>query len=151
MQQHCAIGEAILRGETKSGRMAREVVNPDALVGGSGDDSVLSVAATIALTHHEKWNGGGYPLGLKRDQIPLATRITTIADVFDGIVSERPYHPPHPVETAVRWISDLSGQYFDPTVVDAFMQALPRIVEIHQTLRSDAAADSVIAEAQILA
>ncbi len=85
---------------------------------------LLKMAETIALTHHEKYNGRGYPMRLKGEQIPLVGRIAAVADVFDALTSKRPYKLPWPVEEAVKLIKEEAGKHFDPQVVDAFLQGL---------------------------
>jgi putative two-component system response regulator len=88
----------------------------------SGSDfPTLHQAETIAATHHESWDGAGYPNGLAGDAIPLAGRLAAVADVFDALVHERPYKAAWPVETAVAEISKLSGVQFDPQVAEAFL------------------------------
>jgi putative two-component system response regulator len=81
---------------------------------------VLQMAEEIALTHHEQWEGGGYPRGLRAEEIPLAGRITTIADVFDGLTHERPYKPAWPLDRTLAEIDRLTGTHFDPEVAAAF-------------------------------
>ena len=83
--------------------------------------SVLQMAEEIALTHHEKWDGGGYSPGLKGEAIPLAGRIVAVADVFDALTHERPYKKAWPVADAVAEIQAQSGRHFDPAVVEAFL------------------------------
>ncbi|MBI4284535.1 MAG: HD domain-containing protein [Chloroflexi bacterium] len=81
---------------------------------------ILKMAHTIAATHHEKWDGTGYPHGLKGEEIPFAGRIASIADVFDVLTWERPYKRPVPLEKAFATIKEGRGSHFDPAVVDAF-------------------------------
>jgi putative two-component system response regulator len=90
----------------------------------SGSSSkILQVAEEIALYHHENWDGTGYTPGLAGKGIPLVGRIVAVADVFDALISERPYKPAWPVDTALTWITEQSGKKFDPEVVEAFMYA----------------------------
>lgn len=126
-----AIGDRILR---KTGMLTDEEralmeqhtdIGRD-LLGGSGSD-LLELAATIAWTHHERWNGSGYPRGLEGDAIPLAGRIVAVADVFDALSSDRPYRPRLSVAEARAWILDGSGRAFDPDVVDAFVRSLEAV------------------------
>jgi putative two-component system response regulator len=90
------------------------------LLGGSGNE-LLDLAATIAWTHHERWDGGGYPRGLRGDEIPLEGRIVAIADVFDAVTSDRPYSAARSVDEAIAVIASQRGTGFDPDVVDAFI------------------------------
>jgi putative two-component system response regulator len=82
----------------------------------------LLAAIEIAHFHHEKWDGSGYPQGLKGDAIPLAARLMALADVFDALISRRVYKPPYPVEEAVDIILQGRGTHFDPELVDAFVE-----------------------------
>jgi putative two-component system response regulator len=83
---------------------------------------------TIALTHHERWDGTGYPNGLAGEAIPLVGRIAAVCDVFDALLSSRPYKEPWPLERALAEIESSSGSHFDPAVVEAFM---PIAVQVH--------------------
>jgi len=86
-----------------------------------GEDSFLQYARKIAYTHQEKWDGSGYPQGLKGDDIPLPGRLMALADVYDALISKRVYKPPFPHEKAVEIIVEGKGKHFDPDVVDAFL------------------------------
>ena len=97
----------------------------------SGDDSaLLQLASLIALTHHEKWDGTGYPNGLAGEAIPQAGRIVAVADVFDALTSTRPYKRAWPVEEAVAFLREQSGSHFDPEVVEHFLRRLPEVLAI---------------------
>lgn len=98
---------------------------------------LLQTAAQIALSHHEKFDGNGYPYGLKGDAIPLCGRICAVSDVFDALTSERPYKHAWPVEEAIDEIDRLSGSHFDPQLVEAFHVALPKILDIKQCYRDE--------------
>lgn len=99
----------------------------------SGDDSdLLIMARDIAITHHEKWDGSGYPNGLKGEKIPLVGRITAIADVFDALTSVRPYKKAWPISEAVEYIKGESGKHFDPYLVERFIENLPAIEKIKE-------------------
>jgi putative nucleotidyltransferase with HDIG domain len=87
----------------------------------NGRFSVLHLARTIALSHHERWDGSGYPYGLSGDNIPLVGQITAVADVFDALTHERPYKPAWSIDAAVTEIAKNGGGDFDPKVVDAFL------------------------------
>ncbi len=91
---------------------------------------IITMAAKIALTHHEKWDGTGYPLGLSGEDIPLAGRITAVADVFDALSSKRPYKPAFPQEKCFAIIQEGSGTHFDPKVAEAFLACREAIVEV---------------------
>ena len=93
------------------------------LVRGSSS-SILDMAATIALSHQEKWDGSGYPRGLAGEEIPIEGRIVAVADVFDALTSDRVYRKAFPVEEAVRMMREERGHHFDPVVLDAFMEVL---------------------------
>jgi putative two-component system response regulator len=99
----------------------------------AGDSSeLMEMARAIALTHHEKWDGTGYPAGLQGEAIPLVGRIAAIADVFDALTSERPYKRAWPLEQAMAYLREHSGRHFDPTLVALFERELPRILQILQ-------------------
>jgi len=87
-----------------------------------GDRAFLQYAADIAYTHHEKWDGSGYPQGLKGDDIPLAGRLMALADVYDALISRRVYKAPYPHEKAVEMIVRGSGGHFDPLLVEVFLR-----------------------------
>jgi putative methionine-R-sulfoxide reductase with GAF domain len=88
------------------------------------DNELLRLAATIALRHHEKWDGSGYPGGLAGEDIPLEGRITALADVFDALTSKRVYKPAFPPRESIETIKSESGKHFDPRVVQAFLRGL---------------------------
>lgn len=116
-----------------------EVMKTHAMIGAEilGDHAspLMQMARQVAMTHHEKWDGSGYPKGLKGEEIPLVGRVTAVADVFDALTSERPYKKGWPIEEATQFIKDQSGSHFDPTVVEKFCEHLDKIVEIRQTHR----------------
>jgi len=87
-----------------------------------GEDSFLRHAREIAYTHQEKWDGSGYPSGLKGDEIPIPGRLMALADVYDALISKRVYKPPFPHEKAVEIIAEGKGKHFDPDIVDAFIE-----------------------------
>ena len=88
------------------------------------------MARRIALTHHERWDGNGYPLGLAGTDIPLEGRITAVADVFDALSSKRPYKPPFPLGKCFAILEEGRGTHFDPNVLDAFMARRDDIVQV---------------------
>ncbi|MDR5900360.1 response regulator [Halomonas vilamensis] len=101
-----------------------------------GDDSdLMRLAQDIALTHHEKWDGTGYPHGTAGEAIPLSGRIAAISDVFDALTSPRPYKRAWSVDEALTLIKENRGKHFDPTVVEAFFNVLPDILEVREHYR----------------
>ncbi|GAB4234502.1 MAG: hypothetical protein OHK0028_10750 [Deltaproteobacteria bacterium] len=93
-----------------------------------GEDAFFQIADDLVRTHHERWNGAGYPLGLKGDAIPLPGRLMALADAYDAIISPRVYKPGHSHDEAVRMLAEKRGTHFDPAVVDAFL-------EVHREFR----------------
>jgi adenylate cyclase len=92
---------------------------------GTTDDPILAMAKDIVYTHHERWDGTGYPRGLFRDQIPIPGRLVALVDVYDALVTQRVYRQPMPPEAAINLIVAGSGTLFDPAVVEAFLQVVP--------------------------
>jgi putative two-component system response regulator len=97
----------------------------------------VRMGAMIAMTHHEKWDGSGYPKGLRAKQIPLAGRITALADVFDALTSERPYKEAFSTDHANGIIEQGRGNHFDPEVVDAFFSIQDEILAIKAKYKDD--------------
>jgi len=118
-QRHAQMGHDILRGSISR---------------------FVQLAATIALHHHERWDGGGYPHGLAREAIPQPARIVAVADVFDAMTSDRPWRKAHPVDEVVAHIDAQRARAFDPEIVDAFHRAMPRILEIRRAFTGPAVA-----------
>jgi putative two-component system response regulator len=136
-----AVPDAIL---TKPGPLTeseREVMQRHAAVGArmlAGSRApVMRMAEQIALTHHERWDGTGYPAGLAGESIPLAGRICAVCDVFDALRSERPYKEPWPLQDALDELARERGRHFDPEVVDAFLGMVddldPILLAAHET------------------
>lgn len=111
MKQHSTIGHQILSGS---------------------DSSLLQMAAEIALSHHEKFDGSGYPAGLAGTSIPLPGRIVAVADVFDALTSARPYKKAWEMEQAVAFLKDNRNSHFDPDCVDALLGRLTEVEEIRR-------------------
>jgi len=113
-----------------------ETMKTHAIIGAKlldGDDSnLMNMAKEIALSHHEKWDGSGYPNGLAGEAIPQSGRIAALADVFDALTSERPYKKAWTVEAAVELIKENSGKHFDPELVEVFLEQLPNILLIRE-------------------
>ncbi len=97
---------------------------------GSHAAHVLQVARSIALAHHEKWDGSGYPYGLAGETIPLEARICAIVDVFDALTSTRPYKKPWTSADAIAHIQSQAGQHFEPRLVELFVALLPQLLPI---------------------
>jgi putative two-component system response regulator len=114
MKSHCHVGARILE---------------------DSDSKLLKFSAIIAKTHHEKWNGNGYPQGLTKSEIPLEGRIVAVADVFDALTSVRPYKKAWDVEKTVNHIKEESGEHFDPNVVAAFVSVLPEILDVKDSFK----------------
>jgi len=115
---------------TKPGRLNTaewEIMKTHAKIGyellSFSDHPILKMAADVALHHHEKWDGTGYPDGISGEKISLSARIVAVADVFDALTSDRPYKKAWPVDVAFKAIEEDSGSHFDPTVVSAFLSA----------------------------
>jgi putative two-component system response regulator len=117
MKQHAAIGHAVLR---------------------TSQSPLLQVAAEIAHTHHEKFDGSGYPRGLRGTEIPLFGRIVAVADVFDALTSERPYKRAWSVEQAVAMLREGSGTHFDPDCTRAFLEDFDKVVTIQNRFTDEA-------------
>jgi putative two-component system response regulator len=109
MKMHTTIGAEILKGSTTD---------------------FLKLGGVIALTHHEKWDGSGYPRGMAGAKIPLAGCITAVADVFDALTTKRPYKEPFPIEEAFAIIREGRGKHFHPEVTDAFFSITDEVLRI---------------------
>jgi adenylate cyclase len=97
---------------------------------GAGDDDILAMAKDIVYTHHERWDGQGYPRGLKGEQIPIPGRVMAVVDVYDALTTPRCYRGPMSHERAVELIMNGEGSHFDPAVVDAFRQTAPLLYRV---------------------
>lgn len=97
----------------------------------------ITLGAEIALSHHEKYDGSGYPNGLEGENIPLAGRIVAVADVYDALTTRRPYKEAWPVDDAVDYIRNASGTHLDPQVVEAFLNNLEEVINIQSRLSDD--------------
>ena len=140
IKKHCALGRqiiepisdkdwAMLKTHTRRGESLLHV----------SSSPLLMLAARIAQTHHEKWDGSGYPLGLSGEDIPLEGRIVAVADVYDALSSTRPYKKPFSREKCFEILKDGRGSHFDPAVVDAFMQRSGEIIETQLVLMDEEA------------
>ncbi len=113
-----------------------EIMKQHALYGaeiiGNHPSALLQLAKEVALTHHERWDGTGYPNGLAADAIPLSGRIVAIADVYDALTSDRPYKTAWPEQQAVGYLQEQAGRHFDPDLIQHFIRCLPQIRQIQQ-------------------
>jgi putative two-component system response regulator len=116
MKKHTTIGADILKGS---------------------NIGFVRMGETIALTHHERWDGSGYPYGLKGRRIPLAGRIVALADVFDAMTSKRPYKEAFSIEKANGIIFEERGRHFDPDIVDTFFSVQDAIIRIREAYQDD--------------
>jgi putative two-component system response regulator len=132
------IPDSILLKPGKLTNQEFDIIKSHTTIGGKiliqSNAKVLQTAYDIALTHHEKWNGQGYPRGLKKDQIPLVGRIVGIADVFDALTSNRPYKEAYPVEVACEIIKKERENHFDPNMVDIFLDNIDDIIAIKNSM-----------------
>ena len=120
MQQHASIGNQILAGS---------------------DSPLIGLAASIALSHHEKYDGTGYPNGTAGDEIPLPARIAAIADVFDALTTNRVYRRAFPVGVAAEMMKAESGSHFDPELLDVFWSVMPDVLEVMDENASEGLAE----------
>lgn len=107
------------------------------IIGDCGDSVLLNVAKSVSLTHHEKWDGTGYPKGLAGEDIPIEGRICAIADVFDALTSKRPYKEAWSIEATVDFLKSQKGKHFEPRLVDLMIEILPKILEIRATFKDE--------------
>jgi len=122
MQSHTEIGFEILR---------------------QSEAPLFQLAAQIALYHHERWDGSGYPMGLAGEAIPESARIVAVADVFDALSMRRSYKEAWPLNQVLKFLQDSAGAHFEPRIVQAFMEALPDILKIKRDWESrDSTTDS---------
>ncbi|TFH93118.1 response regulator [Vibrio ouci] len=135
------IPDAVLRKPGKLDKDEWEVMQTHVQIGAdiidNGDSLLLQMAQEIALYHHEKWDGSGYPHGLKGEEIPLSARIVAIADVFDALTSERPYKKAWPTEKAIALLEEEAGSHFDPTLVPIFIDQLDQLLEIKESFKDE--------------
>ena len=138
MKRHCALGRQIIEPISEK---EWNILKTHTRIGESmlhvRSSSLLMLAARIAQTHHERWDGKGYPLGLLGEDIPLEGRIVAVADVFDALSSKRPYKDPFPREKCFEILREGRGTQFDPAVIDAFFDCSSEIVEIQLLLMDE--------------
>lgn len=123
--------EIMKRHASDGGNIIRETF------GNLGNKEYCQIAYEVSRYHHEKWNGNGYPDGLKRNEIPLCARIMAIADVFDAVSERRCYRDSMPIEQCFEIIAQGSGQDFDPIIAETFLNAREKVVKIHDEFIKD--------------
>ncbi len=130
------IPDRILQKQAKLEPDEWEIMKKHTIIGSQimegSDAEFIKLGESIALTHHEIWDGSGYPKGLKGKAIPLAGRITAVADVFDALTSKRPYKRPFSLEKSFTIIKEGKGSHFDPKVVSAFFSIEKEIISIKE-------------------
>jgi putative two-component system response regulator len=135
MQKHCGFGKKIVEClPDRDAQLIRRHSELGARILETGRSPILEMAKRIALTHHERWDGSGYPLGLSGEDIPLEGRITAVADVFDALSSKRKYKPAFPLVKCFQILEDGRGTQFDPAVLDAFFACRDQIVDVQIAL-----------------
>jgi putative two-component system response regulator len=131
IQKHCGFGKRIFESLTEpEWSIWRKHAELGQRILGDCLSPVLEMAAQIALTHHERWDGTGYPIGLAGEDIPLVGRVTAVADVFDALSTKRTYKPAFPLEKCFAILTEGRGTHFDPQVLDAFFAAREQIVAV---------------------
>ena len=133
MEGHCRIGWEVLRLDVGTGAspFVNTILSPPPNAGpATPANDVMSMAADIALHHHERWDGTGYPTGARQSDIPIEARIVAVADVFEALCHARPYKPAFTVDRAVATIEEGAGTHFDPTAVAAFLRAVPAVLQV---------------------
>ncbi|MDA0226145.1 MAG: HD domain-containing protein, partial [Proteobacteria bacterium] len=132
------VPESILRSTEKLSEREWEQMRKHPEIGaeiiGEHRDPLLAIARAIALCHHERWDGSGYPRGLKGAAIPWAARVASVADAFEAMTATLRHREPMPLVAAARIIAAESGKQFDPAIVQAFGKALPKLVAVHKSV-----------------
>jgi putative two-component system response regulator len=141
-----AVPEAILRKPAELDTNEWKVMRQHSMIGSrileNSSSQILQAGRVIALNHHERWDGRGYPSGLAGSDIPLWGRICAVADVFDAVTSERPYKPAFPNDEALRILRDGKGKHFDPRVIDVFFECLEDILAIQAKYKDEGGKDA---------
>ncbi len=149
MRRHCRIGAKILAEETAvEGAFEKWLGRCD----GDGkrfDNPILQMATNVALMHHEKWDGTGYPQQLSGEHILMEARIVAVADIFDALTSRRPYKEPYPESEALEILRDMARSHFDPQVYEAFRKSFPAIRSVREQLSDSSDLPLTFREAHI--
>ena len=144
MKAHCGVGLEIMEPlSQQDGERVRSHASSGGFIMESVDSPMLQLAASIARTHHEKWDGTGYPGKLAGEAIPIEGRICCVADVFDALCSERPYKPKFPLKKCLEIMLSERGTRFDPKVLDAFFARFAEIEEIRQTYNDQTTVEKI--------
>ncbi|HVW01343.1 MAG TPA: HD domain-containing phosphohydrolase [Planctomycetaceae bacterium] len=131
MQKHAIFGKRIIQPlPANEYSELQEHAELGAQIMGAGGSPIIEMAARIAMTHHEKWDGSGYPLKLAGEDIPIEGRITAVADVFDALSSKRPYKPAFPLDKCFSILEEGRNKHFDGRVLDAFFARREEIVNV---------------------
>jgi putative two-component system response regulator len=131
MQNHCDIGRQIVEPTADDWLEFSNFAASPITAHAPAQHPMLELAAIVASTHHEKWNGSGYPMGLAGQDIPIEGRIVAVADVFDALTSERPYKKAMTHIEALKIIEQDRGKHFDPAVIDALLHRLDDILRVY--------------------
>lgn len=146
MKRHCEYGRNVCAPQQRPSLPAMPTISHTALgrhIAATCSSPLMRMAATIAFTHHERWDGTGYPSGLKGRDIPIEGRITTVADVFDALTTTRPYKAAFSVDHSLDIISQGRGSQFDPEVLDAFWSGMEQVLAIYYQYNPEATATSI--------
>lgn len=131
MQRHCGFGKRIVAPmDSADFQDFAGHAELGATIIGDCASPILRLASRVSLTHHERWDGTGYPLGLAGEDIPIEGRITAVADVFDALSSRRPYKPPFALAKCLEILEEGRGTHFDPAVLDAFLRRREEIIAV---------------------
>ncbi|MDB2687374.1 response regulator [Mariniblastus sp.] len=144
MKTHCGVGLEIMEplSEGDKNRVRRHA-SSGGFIMDSTDSPILELAASIARTHHEKWDGTGYPSQLAGESIPIEGRICCVADVYDALCSERPYKPKFPLKKCLEIMLSERGTRFDPRILDAFFARFEKIEEIRKRYDDQSAIEEI--------
>jgi putative two-component system response regulator len=148
MERHCEIGAGILQKEPKGFRLYAQLLGGDLIDAyPKSENPFLKMASSIAMGHHERWDGKGYPRGLRGEEIPLEARIAAVTDVYDALGSKRPYKPAYPEEQVRAIMGGEVGRHFDPYVFAAFQKATDEIRSIRSQFPDDGAREAAAGSA----
>ncbi len=132
MREHCLLGRDLLKPLTNDDVQGFGGESGEALEGIFSDSELMQMARVIAYSHHEHWNGQGYPEGLSTDDIPIAGRIVSAVDIYDAVGSKRPYKEAYPEAKCLQIMRDASGTLLDPGVVDVFFESLDLLQQVKE-------------------